>query len=63
MGDEVLESYTIDKIADQLLDSVDIIVNQCQQFAFKAIPVVLPLMGICVVVGFGTKFFKSLAKK
>lgn len=60
--DTVAEVITLDKVADKLIDSMDKIVNQMQNFTYDLLPVVMPILGISVIVGFGIKFFKRLAK-
>lgn len=60
--DAVAEVITLDKVADKLIDSMDKIVNQMQNFTYDLLPVAMPILGISVIVGFGIKFFKRLAK-
>ncbi len=60
--DSVAEVITLDKVADKLVDNMDKIVNQMQGFVYDLLPVVMPILGISVIVGFGIKFFKRLAK-
>ena len=60
--DSVAEVITLDKVADKLVDNMDKIVNQMQGFVYDLLPVVMPILGISVIVGFGIKFFKRLSK-
>lgn len=60
--DSVAEIITLDKVADKLVASMDTIVNQMQGFVYDLLPVAMPILGISVIVGFGIKFFKRLAK-
>ena len=62
MVDGAQETLFLDKISDALLNNVDKIANQCQDFAVDAIPVALPVFAIAVFVGFGLKFAKKLIK-
>lgn len=62
MVDDAQETLFLDKISDALLDSIDKIATQCQDFAVDAIPVALPVFAIAVFVGFGLKFARRLIK-